>query len=207
MSLESTVSTEENGINSQLTNSPKSKIRNGAPRASYEKTEVYKLVDDLKLGHIAFVSNEHTTVIPMTVWRVDDYLYFHVVNKSRLQKFLIAGNEICISFAEAQEWVLAKSAFRHSTNYRSAVLYCTGGRVTDAQEFDDIFKVVIEQIEPGRWQHIRPPNVQERKGTALMRLTIDEGAFKSRSGGPNEDKGDLDLPVWNGTKPVCPFHQ
>ena len=198
----------------KLTNSGKSKIRNGAQRASYQRADVYQLIDDLKLGHIAFVSNGHAVVIPMTIWRIEDALYLHVVNKSRLQKHLEDKQEVCISFAESKEWVLAKSAFRHSANYRSAVLYCTGERILDEGEFDHAFKVIIEQIEPGRWQHIRPPSKQERKGTALMRLTIDEGAFKARSGGPNEDKADLELPVWHGVKAVknsaetgCPMHK
>ena len=34
-----------------------------------------------------------------------------------------------------------------------------------------------------------------------------EGSFKSRTGGPNEEPEDLALPVWHGTKAVCPFHK
>ena len=49
-------------------------------------------------------------------------------------------------------------------------------------------------------------NKKERKATALMRLTINEGSFKSRSGGPNEDPEDMALPVWHGQVPVCPYH-
>jgi len=193
-----------------MKSSVKSKVRHGAQRASYLRADVYQLIDDLKLGHIAFVSNGHAVVIPMTIWRIEDALYLHVVNKSRLQKHLEAKQEICISFAESKEWVLAKSAFRHSANYRSAVLYCSGKRIIDEDEFDHAFKVIIEQIEPVCWQHIRPPSKQERKGTALMRLAIDEGAFKAREGGPNEIKEDLELPVWHGVVPIksgCPYHQ
>ena len=208
-----TVTTDQDLLSPQETHnedlmahSPRSRIRRGQPRASYRREDVYRLVDDLKLGHIGFVQDGQPVIIPMTLWRVDDHLYFHVANKSRLQRMLEAGREICVSFAECSEWVLAKSAYHHSANYRSAVLYCTGERVVNQQEFDEAFKVVIEQIEPGRWDQVREPSAQERKGTALMKLTINEGAFKSRTGGPNDEKADLDLPVWAGTKPVCPFH-
>lgn len=115
------------------------------------------------------------------------------------------GEQICVSFAECSEWVMAKSAYHHSANYRSAVLFCSGERVVNPTEFDRVFKVVINQIEPDRWQQVRHPSAQERKGTALMKLTIDEGSFKSRTGGPNEEPEDMELPVWHGTKPVCPM--
>ncbi|QFU75892.1 pyridoxamine 5'-phosphate oxidase family protein [Halioglobus maricola] len=193
-------------MQSELAHHDRAQVKRSRERATYHREAVYRLVDDLKLGHIGFSWKGQLHVIPMTVWRVDDHLYFHTMNKSRMQKLLEAGAEVCISFAECTEWVLAKSAYHHSANYRSAVVYCTGERVTEPDEFDRAFEVCIEQLEAGRWQQVRPPNAQERKATALMKLTIVEGAGKSRSGGPNEEPEDLDLPVWHGTVPVCPFH-
>ncbi len=194
--------------NTVLAHTAKSKVRRGRNRASYQREDVYTLIDDTKLGHMAFVENAEPVVIPMTFWRKGDHLYFHSLNKSRLMKLMVAGQTVCISFAEATEWVLAKSAFNTSANYRSAVLYCTGELVEDADEFDEVFKALFDQIEEGRWQQVRTPNLKERQATALIKLTIDEGAFKSRSGGPNDDAQDLDLPVASGTRAItgCPFH-
>lgn len=183
-----------------------SKVRRVAKRASYEKSKIYQLVDDLRLGHVGFVVNNRPVVIPLTVWRGDDHLYLHVANKSRIQRLIESGGEVSISFAEYQEWVMSKSAYHHSANYRSAVLYCTGSRVIDDVEFDRAFEVIINQIEEGRWDNVRSPNKLERKATALMKMTINEGSFKARTGGPIEEPEDLSLPVWNGTKPVCPYH-
>ncbi|WP_250657133.1 pyridoxamine 5'-phosphate oxidase family protein [Alkalimarinus coralli] len=183
-----------------------SRVKRVAKRASYDKATVYQLIDDLKLGHMGFVINGRPVVIPITVWRVEEHLYFHVANKSRLQRLIESGAECSISFAEYNEWVMSKSAFHHSANYRSAVLYCTGVRVVDDKEFDRAFEVIINQLEQGRWDQVRSPNKLERKATALMRLTINEGSFKARKGGPIEEPEDLSLPVWNGTKPACPFH-
>jgi len=185
--------------------SQKSKVRRGAKRASYQKDKVYQLIDDLKLGHVGFTSNDQVFVIPITLWRVDEYLYLHVANKSRLQRLIESGEEICISFAECNEWVMSKSAYHHSANYRSAVVYCSGERVADDEQFDHAFKGIINQLEEGRWEHIRAPSPNERKATALMKLSINEGSFKSREGGPTEEADDMILPVWHGTKAVCPF--
>ncbi|MBB1488472.1 pyridoxamine 5'-phosphate oxidase family protein [Oceanospirillum sediminis] len=193
----------------ELPHGSKSTVRRGAKRASYKKSEIFHLLDDLKLAHVGFISDNCPVIIPITVWRIDESIYFHVANKSRLQRILEQGQEVCLSLAECSEWVMAKSAYHHSANYRSAVLYCTGERVTDDQEFDEAFKSVINELEADRWQHLRPPSVSERKATALMKLTIIEGSFKSRSGGPSEDPQDIELDVWHGVLPAgsCPFHR
>jgi len=196
--------------------SEKGRVKRGRKLASYNKADIFQLIDELKFGHMGFVSEAQAIVIPMTFWRVDEYLYFHTLNKSRLDKLIQSGAEICISFAETSEWVLSKSAYHTSVNYRSAVIFCTGSRVETNEDFDQAFKGIINDIEPGRWNHVRPPSQKERKATALLKLTITEGSYKSRSGGPNEEVEDLDLPVWNGTVPidrekrkagVCPFHR
>jgi len=189
----------------ELSTTAKSKVHRAAKRASYQRRDVYQLVDELKLGHVGFVQGGQVIIIPLTLWRRGDFLYFHVANKSRLQKLVDAGETLCISFAQCDEWVLAKSAFHHSANYRSAVLFCRGERVQDPREFDEAFKTIINDIEPGRWEQVRLPSTQERKGTALMRLTIEEGSFKSRCGAPTDNKEDQNLPVWSGVKPACPF--
>ncbi|MCV6589620.1 MAG: pyridoxamine 5'-phosphate oxidase family protein [Marinobacterium sp.] len=188
-----------------LPHGPDSTVKRVAKRARYDREPVHQLVDELKLGHIAFVANNRPVSIPMTLWRVDDSLYFHVANKSRLQKYLEAGGEVCVSFARYDAWVMSKSAYHHSANYRSAVLFCTGERITDATEFDRVFNVILDQMEPGRASQVRPANEKERYITALMKLTIDEGSFKQRDEGVHEEPEDLDIPVWNGVAAICPF--
>lgn len=197
----------EQTVTGQMNRAPRSTVRRVDDRASYNYDDVLTLVDDLKLGHVGFVEDGQVYVIPLTLWRVGQDLYFHTLNKNRLQRLLEQGAEVCVSFAECSEWVLAKSAYHHSANYRSAVVYCRGERVTDPVEFDRVFSVVINQLEEGRWEQVRPPNAKERKATALMKLVILDGSYKSRSGGPNDEPEDLALPVWRGTRPVCPFHQ
>jgi len=192
-------------LKTPLNTSKHSKVRRGAQRASYDKEQVFSLINELRLGHLGFSVEGRPVIIPMTLWALNGYLYFHVANKSRLQKLLEAGGEMCVSFAECEEWVMAKSAYHHSANYRSAVLYCTGSRVTGPDEFDDVFKQLINSMEADRWDSVRPPSAQERKGTALMRLTINEGSYKSRAGGPTVDEADSDWPVWHGTLARCPL--
>lgn len=190
---------------SPLSCCPRSQVKRAAKRASYDREPAYGLIDRLKTGHVAFVEDGEPRIIPITLWRLDDDLYVHTLNGGRLSKRLDAGVQLAISFAVTEEWVMSKSAFHHSANYQSLVLYGKAVRVTDDGEFDAAFKAIINQLEPGRWDQVRSPNTKERKVAALYRIPIEEGAFKSRTGGPNEEPEDMALPVWHGTRPATVY--
>ena len=97
---------------------------------------------------------------------------------------------------------MAKSAFHHSANYRSAVIFGATSPVDDVDEQLLAYESLLEQIVPGRWADVRQPSKNELAATRLMVLKIDEGAFKFRTGGPKDGLDDSDLPVWAGVKPV-----
>lgn len=187
---------------SPLTSCPRSRVQRAVKRASYDRETAYRLIDRLKTAHLGFVEDGEPRIIPITAWRLGDDLYVHTLNGGRLSRRLESGVLLCISFAVTNEWVMTKSAFNHSANYESLVLYGHAVSVTDHAAFDAAFRAIINQIEPGRWEQVRAPNNKERKATALFRIPIDEGAFKSRTGGPNDDPEDMTLPVWHGLIPT-----
>ncbi|MBL3826677.1 MULTISPECIES: pyridoxamine 5'-phosphate oxidase family protein [unclassified Marinobacter] len=187
---------------SPLTSCPRSRVQRAVKRASYDRETAYRLIDRLKTAHVGFVEDGEPRIIPITAWRLGDDLYLHTLNGGRLSRRLGSGALLCISFAVTNEWVMTKSAFHHSANYESLVLYGRAEPVDDNAAFDAAFRAIINQIEPGRWEQVRAPNDKERKATALFRIPIEEGAFKSRTGGPNDDPEDLGLPVWHGTLPA-----
>ncbi|EHJ04862.1 Nitroimidazol reductase NimA, pyridoxamine 5'-phosphate oxidase superfamily [Marinobacter sp. DSM 26671] len=187
---------------SPLTACPRSRVQRAVKRASYDRETAYRLIDRLKTAHVGFVEDGEPRIIPITAWRLGDDLYLHTLNGGRLSRRLGSGALLCISFAVTNEWVMTKSAFHHSANYESLVLYGRAVPVTDHAAFDAAFRAIINQIEPGRWEQVRAPNDKERKATALFRIPIEEGAFKSRTGGPNDDPEDMSLPVWHGLIPT-----
>ncbi|WP_449284699.1 pyridoxamine 5'-phosphate oxidase family protein [Marinobacter sp. PE14] len=195
--------TDLTGTNaSPLTFCPRSRVQRAVKRASYDRETAYRLIDRLKTAHVGFVEDGEPRIIPITAWRVGDDLYVHTLNGGRLSRRLESGALLCISFAVTNEWVMTKSAFNHSANYESLVLYGHAVPVTDHAAFDAAFRAIINQIEPGRWEQVRAPSDKERKATALFRVPIEEGAFKSRTGGPNDDPEDMALPVWHGLIPT-----
>jgi hypothetical protein len=96
--------------------------------------------------------------------------------------------------------VLARSAFHHSMNYRSAVVYGTAVAV-DGDEQVHGLRCISEHLAPGRWAIVREPTEQELKITKVLRLVADEGSMKARTGGPIDDVDDLTYPVWAGVVP------
>jgi len=181
---------------------PRSEVKRAARRASYDRKPAYALIDRLKTAHIGFVEDGEPRIIPITAWRLADTMYLHTLNGGRLAQQLGSGALLCMSFAVTEQWVMTKSAFHHSANYQSLVLFGRATRVTEDAEFDAAFEAIINQLEPGRWDQVRAPNAKERKATALFRVPIEEGSFKSRSGGPGEEPEDMALPVWHGLLPA-----
>ena len=187
---------------SPLSCCPRSRVKRAARRASYERAPAYALIDRLKTAHVGFVEEGEPRIIPITAWRLADDLYLHTLSGGRLAQTLASGQQLCISFAVTNQWVMTKSAFHHSANYESLVLFGRASPVSDDREFDAAFQAIINQIEPGRWEQVRAPNAKERKATALFRIPIEEGAFKSRDGGPGEEPEEMALPVWHGVLPA-----
>ncbi len=185
-----------------LAKTKQSEVKRASTRASYKKDELFPIIDDLMMAHICFIQDESPISIPMLCWRVDNLIFVHGSRGSRLIKQLTNGNKTCVSFAELNGWVMAKSAFHHSANYRSAVLFGEFSIVDDEATQLRYYQSFVEQLETGRWQHIRSPNAKELAATTLLSMEIDEGAVKIRTGGPIDDPEDMALPVWAGEIPL-----
>ena len=75
--------------------------------------------------------------------------------------------------------VLARSAFHHSINYRSVVIFGTAVAVTDPLEKNQALRLFTEQLIPGRWDQVRQPAPQELKATSVLKIALDEASAKS----------------------------
>jgi len=107
--------------------------------------------------------------------------------------------EICLTATLVDGLVLARSAFHHSVNYRSVVVFGQAEEIGDEEGKCAALEAFTEKLVPGRWGDVRLPNAQELKGTAVLRLPLDEASAKARTGGPVDEAEDYELPVWAGT--------
>jgi nitroimidazol reductase NimA-like FMN-containing flavoprotein (pyridoxamine 5'-phosphate oxidase superfamily) len=170
-------------------------------RARYERDEIYRIVDEAELCHVGFIHDGRPAVIPMLHVRAGDSIMLHGAHPSRLARSL-EGQVVSITATILDGWVLAKSAFHHSANYRSAVLYGRAERVHDHTRKAQVLNALTERIVPGRPATLRPTTDKEVRGTALLEIPITEASAKVRTGPPVEDDADLDLPIWAGVIPV-----
>jgi uncharacterized protein len=115
---------------------------------------------------------------------------------------LASGIEVCVTVTLFDGLVLARSAFHHSMNYRSVVVFGTALPVEDKDEKTNALRVISEQILKGRWADVRPPNPKELKATSVLALPISDASAKIRTGPPADDEEDYSLKVWAGILPV-----
>lgn len=179
----------------------RNRVRRGHKRAAYDKETLYAILDSHFLCHVAFEKDGQPFIIPTSHWRDGDRLYFHGASKSMLIRHMAAGGRACLTVTQLDGLVLARSAFNHSVNYRSAICFGTGRLVTDTAEFDRQMELFFEKLTPGRWPQLRPMTETERKATGLIEFEIEDASAKVRAGAPG-DPDEADHPVWAGHVPL-----
>ncbi len=184
-----------------FTPSQRSRVRRLPRRAAYDQATIYEILDAGYLCHVGFVVDDQPFVIPTLYGRHDDTIYLHGSAASRMLKILATGIPACLSVAHVDGLVLARSAFHHSINYRSAVLFGTARLVEGDQKLLAL-RVISDQVAPARWQEVREPNDKELKATTVLQFTIENASAKIRTGPPGDEQEDYDLPIWAGVVPV-----
>jgi hypothetical protein len=171
-------------------------------RGTYDRDTLYAILDEALICHVGFVVNDAPVVIPTIHWRHEDTLYFHGSAASRMLRSLREGVEACVTVTLLDGLVLARSAFHHSMNYRSAVVFGTAREVTDREEKLRALDALVEHVVRGRSAEVRGPNESELRQTMLLALPIEEASAKIRTGPPIDDEEDYGLPVWAGVLPA-----
>jgi len=171
-------------------------------RGNYDRETVHKILDEAFVCHVGFSVDGQPYVIPTLFARVGDAIYFHGSAASRMLRNLSEGIPVCITVTLVDGFVLARSVFNHSMNYRSVVAL---GKATlvDAQNGKlEALHAFTEKILPARWNDARQPNEKELKSTSILRLPLTEVSAKIRTGPPEDDAPDYALPIWAGVVPL-----
>lgn len=181
--------------------SPRTQIRRKPQRGHYDFATVAAIVDAALICQIAFNEGDSVHCLPTACWRVGNYLYIHGASNSRLTRTL-SGSDCSVCIAHLDGLVLARSAFHHSMNFRSVVIYGRFVAVDDPEEKKRVLAAFVEHVSPGRSALVRPASSAEVAGTAVLRLSLDEAAAKIRNWGVEDDADDLAIPVWAGVIPL-----
>lgn len=180
----------------------RTRVKRLPKRAFYEIETIYKILDDTFVCQVGFEIGGQVYIIPVNFGRKLDQIFIHGSKKSRMLKSFESGKDVCISVSLIDGIVLARSAFHHSVNYRSVVIFSKPVKVVSENEKREALETILEHIIPGRWADVRKPNKKELEATSVFSFKIDEASAKIRNGSVVDDKEDLDLNIWAGILPL-----
>ena len=180
----------------------RTQVRRLPKRAVYDREAIYRILDEGLVCHVGFVADGQPVVIPTGYGRDGDTLYVHGSVASRMLRDLAKGVDVCVTVTLLDGLVLARSAFHHSMNYRSVVIFGTAAVVEDQTTKREALRAFTEHIAPGRWREVRPPTESELKATTVLAIPLKEMSAKVRTGPPLDDEEDYSLPVWAGVLPL-----
>ena len=170
-------------------------------RGHFDRETVYGILDEGFICHVGFVADGQPFVIPTGYARVDDKLFIHGSQASRMLRTLAGGVDVCVTVTLVDGLVLARSAFHHSINYRSVVVFGCATLVDDSEKNAALF-AFSEHVMRGRWNDVREPTENELKQTSVLCLPLAEASAKVRTGPPIDDEEDYELPIWAGVLPL-----
>ncbi len=180
----------------------RTQIRRAPQRGDYDRAVIHHILDEALVCHVGFIADGQPFVIPTAYGRIEDQFYIHGSPASRMLRSLQTHIDVCVTVTLLDGLVLARSAYHHSMNYRSVVLFGTATTVTDPAEKWQALKAFTDHVVPQRWSEVRPPNPQELQGTLVLALPLTEASAKIRTGPPLDDEDDYQLPVWAGVLPL-----
>lgn len=171
-------------------------------RGHYDREVINRILDEGFICHVGFMVDGQPFVIPTGYARVEDKLFIHGSQASRMLRVLEKGIEVCLTVTLIDGLVLARSAFNHSMNYRSVVVFGRPTLVDDRAEKLAALLALSEHMIRGRWADVREPNERELQLTTVLSLPLTEASAKVRTGPPLDDEEDYELDVWAGTIPL-----
>jgi uncharacterized protein len=185
-----------------FTRTERTKLKRLPKRGHFDRETVYGILDEGFICHVGFAPEGQPVVIPTGYARDGDTLYIHGSAASRMLRTLSTGVDVCVTVTIIDGLVLARSAFHHSMNYRSVVVFGHARLIEDGEEKMAALLALSEHIIRGRWAEVREPTEQEMKATTVLALPLVEASAKIRTGPPLDDEEDYEMNVWAGVIPL-----
>lgn len=177
------------------------RLRRRHDRGSYDAPSIHAILDAMPMCSVGYVIDGQPYVTPTLQWREGNHVYWHGSSASRMLRES-EETDVCLTVSILDGFVMARSGFHHSTNFRSAMLLGRARKVTDPEAKAARLKAFVDGMFPGRWDMLRPATEQEIKATTILSMPIDEASAKVRTGQPIDDDEDYELPIWAGVIPV-----
>jgi nitroimidazol reductase NimA-like FMN-containing flavoprotein (pyridoxamine 5'-phosphate oxidase superfamily) len=187
--------------NRQLAPTDRVRVKRVHERGHYDAATIHPILDAMPVCSVGYVFKGSPYVTPTLQWREGNHIYWHGSSASRMLE-AVEEAEACVTVTLIDGFILARSAFHHSANYRVVMALGTARKITDRDEKEARLKIFVDTLFPGRWDILRPMNAKELKATTVMSLPLTEASAKVRTGPPKDDEEDYDLPIWAGVLPL-----
>lgn len=181
--------------------------RKANQRANYEDKVIHDILDEALFCTVSYAEDNQPFSIPQSFVRRGNYIYLHASVGSHFIRKLANGRPVCITVMLADDLVIAKTAFHHSVNYRSVVIFAKGELIDDRDHKYEAFKALTEKMVPGSWDYLKPMSKKEVDKTTAIRFSLEEASAKLRQEGPSHEPDEMDLPIWTGLIPIKPVRQ
>ncbi len=195
------MSESQSSLPDGLETTSRTRVRRAHQRGAYDRATINAILDASPLCHVGYILDGKPAVTPTLQWREGNVVYWHGSSASRALK-KASGLDVCLTVSILDGLVMARSAFHHSANYRSVMIYGKSVEITDHALKLEKLKTFTQTLYPGRWEQLREINDQEIKATTIIGLPIEEASAKIRTGPPSDDEEDYDLPIWAGALPI-----
>jgi uncharacterized protein len=182
--------------------SRRARVQRHPKRAAYDRDSIHAILDEALVCHVGFELDAQPYVIPTIHWRDGDDVLLHGAAASRMLRELGKGVPVCVAASLVDGLVLARSAFHHSMNYRSVVLFGHAMLLEEGGEKRRAIDLLVDKLALGRAAEVRPATDKELRATSVLRVVVEEASAKSRKGPPVDDEEDYALPVWAGVVPL-----
>jgi nitroimidazol reductase NimA-like FMN-containing flavoprotein (pyridoxamine 5'-phosphate oxidase superfamily)/GNAT superfamily N-acetyltransferase len=181
---------------------PRTIVNRMRKRATYDREVVHAILDRSLVCHVGVVVDGAPRVLPTLHVRMGDSVFIHGAVSNKMIRTAAEGVEICLTATLIDGLVMARSAFHHSVEYRSAVIFGVAHEVTEPERKLAAMRALVEHIGPGQWDRIRQPSPKELAATSILELPINEASAKVRADGVVDDEADYALPIWAGVIPL-----
>lgn len=171
-------------------------------RMHYDEATLYPILDEALFCTISYSHEGQPFSIPTAFVRKENKLYIHGSVGSHFLREIEKGIPVCISIMLTDDLVVAKSAFHHSVNFRSAIIFSNAEKIDNFESKAIFFRELTEKIVPGSWDYLRPMRDSEVNKTMLLVFDISEASVKIRSGMPSNEDDEQNLPIWSGLIPI-----
>lgn len=176
-------------------------VRRISHKASNELSDLYSILDDNLVAHVAVVENGEPIVIPMTYGRDGNTLYLHGSTGSRLMRLLAQNPSVCISITELNALKVARSTFNSGMHYRAAVIFGKAELVSDEDKLRAL-DALSDGLIPGRNLEARPTTKKELAATIIISVELDETSVKISKNEVDDPEEDMNLGYWAGIIPL-----